>query len=349
MVQRSSGTILSVQYLRGIAALLVALHHATAVQDWLFNPVAGSTVGLAGVDIFFVISGFVMYVAAREETATQFIARRIVRVAPLYWLATFGFFGFLALGFFGGLNGFDYSRLWKSLLFIPHFHPEHPGFAWPVLIPGWTLNYEMFFYGLFALAILTRRIVPTLLLAIGALVLAGSLLHPTDAILSTYTSPMLLEFAAGLCLGRLYTRTRLAALWPLLLLGSVGIVVAGTAIPNHGLAVACRMIASVAVVAGILGLEDKGKVKSVQSLKFLGDASYSLYLSHTVTLVFVFTLWKHIHLSGWPQFLGMLLTALAASVAVGGVIHVLVERPLLKLLRPIAQPARPPAAISAAE
>jgi len=86
--QSKSAEVLSVQYLRAVAALLIVFHHARQFPG--FEAAVGTTVGNTGVDIFFVISGFVMAVTAGRAgyPALRFLERQILRFVPLYWSMT---------------------------------------------------------------------------------------------------------------------------------------------------------------------------------------------------------------------------------------------------------------------
>jgi exopolysaccharide production protein ExoZ len=133
----------SIQYLRAFAALSVLLFHITQRGSH------GVTVGAAGVDVFFVISGFIMATItnARVITPFEFLRDRLVRIAPAYWIVTL-FLVLLAAAVplsFPTFTAPAYHLLF-SLAFIPHTDPL--GGSFPVLVPSWTLNYEMFFYGL---------------------------------------------------------------------------------------------------------------------------------------------------------------------------------------------------------
>src|ERR1019366_2869669 len=140
-----------IQYLRGIAALMVVWHHGVG-QLATLETYFPFRFGTSGVDLFFVISGFIMVVttAGRDVTPTEFIARRFVRVVPLYWVLTLALAAtaLVAPSLFRSVTLTAVSLI-QSLLFIPHFSPSHAGMIWPVLVPGWTLNYEMFFYVVF--------------------------------------------------------------------------------------------------------------------------------------------------------------------------------------------------------
>jgi len=197
-----TGVILPIQYLRAFAAMSVVWLHAIEQM-----PGAGATFdlhfGASGVDVFFVISGFIMLATTRgrDTTAAGFLVRRLLRVAPLYWLATLAMLAgsLLAPAAFHTLR-YSAATVVESLLFIPHWSLAFPGNAWPVLVPGWTLNYEMFFYVLFALslALPARWRLAGLAAAIGTLAATGYLAGPfANPVAATYTSRLLLEFLAS--------------------------------------------------------------------------------------------------------------------------------------------------------
>ena len=193
-----STTLYSIQYLRAFAALLVVFHHARIPLPWLYDPLAEYK-GLAfGVDIFFVISGFVMYSAAKSENVVEFLRRRIVRIVPLYWIATITLFLLSEKRNILSIGSDKFLHIAKSLLFIPHWNLGFPSEIWPYLVPGWTLNYEMFFYFIFAVGLAFRKIEGIVSAGILLLVLIGAVYCPSGAIASTYTSPMLLEFLFGI-------------------------------------------------------------------------------------------------------------------------------------------------------
>ena len=155
-------TFRGIQALRGFAAALVVVLHATgqpfgmeASKPWVWMR------GHAGVDIFFVISGFVMAISATGQgrpTAGEFLRRRILRIVPLYWIFTLVMLAkILAVKVHPGL-GRDVVHLQTpigyvlaSLFFIPYRNSQ--GDIAPVLAVGWTLSFEMLFYLLFALAL----------------------------------------------------------------------------------------------------------------------------------------------------------------------------------------------------
>ena len=157
----------SIQYLRAVAAISVALYHV--LHHWLpHDPHVGVLMG--GVDIFFVISGFVMWgvTAGREGGSRSFFSNRLKRIVPLYWIVTTVMLAILLAKPALVNSRFDVGHVVTSYLFIPRVHPVS-GTFYPLLIPGWTLNYEMMFYAIFAL-ILFAPMRFRLLAVVGALV-----------------------------------------------------------------------------------------------------------------------------------------------------------------------------------
>ncbi|MEJ1936292.1 acyltransferase, partial [Nostoc sp. NIES-2111] len=283
--------IASIQYLRAAAALAVVIHH---VAFQLRIPLE---VAAAGVDVFFVISGFIMVsMTLRADTEPlRFLWQRIARIAPLYWIITLGIAA-PAILYPQSIRdlGPDLERLVLSLLFIPHLS-EH-GDPYPLLIPGWTLNYEMFFYILVAAGLhLPRRIrVPTLLATLVVLVLAGALLRPEAVALQAWTSPLLLEFAAGGVLGLLWARRRLP-------LRTTGVLLLGGGLAAFALLEILELhfepwrfalwgVPAVMVVLGALSLEPASEPPPLKSLGLVGDASYSIYLLHPLVVMFAVSL-----------------------------------------------------------
>ena len=329
--------IATVQWLRGLAAMMVVAHHARNPVSWLYNPLEHYQAFGWGVDIFFVISGFIMFVAAREEAPVSFIQRRIIRVVPLYWLATLALLAITARRHHFQMSGEEWSVVLQSLLFVPHFSLTHPGEIWPFLVPGWTLNYEMLFYALFFIGLLAKKPLVLVTAMMLAMVAAGVVQHPSSAepIWVTYTDPLLLEFVAGLWIGKAYVggnlRKWMAVGVPL---GLLGLMVALPALdPVHlTLSKIIRLVCSAMVLAGAVAAARS--VPDIPLLEALGNASYSIYLSHTVIgLPIALALAKRLPLEGWPQFLVYFAAALVICAAIGYAIHVAVEKPLIRLLR----------------
>jgi exopolysaccharide production protein ExoZ len=328
-------SLLSIQYLRGIAALLVVLHHTVNPEPWLFNPLSGFEFGKPGVDIFFVISGFIIMMVGQRESLGKFVRRRLARIVPLYWIFTVAYVALQTAIVPHVIAGWDWTHLLRSLLFIPYESPIHPGENWPLLLQGWTLNFEMLFYAIFALGILTRKILPTLFAFMVPLVVAGLIFRGVDnPLFETYTSPLLLEFLAGAVLGYCFARKMsFSRLWPLLPLGFAALVwIMRPEFPEQLFDVMC-FFAALSVVSGALALEPWFTRHPLQLLKLLGDSSYAIYLTHTLTLQLTLAIWKRLPIEGWPQFVGLLAVSMVACSAMGVIVYRLLDRPIYERLK----------------
>ena len=341
---RAKGELISIQQLRGFAALLVVLHHAAAPTVWLWTPLAGSHFGESGVDIFFVISGVIMVIAARDETVSEFWIKRIIRLLPLYWIATLIFVA-LRLPHIGD-PGFTPLRIVESLLLYPYHDTPGDWVISPVLTPGWTLMLEVYFYFLFGVGLAIGRPTLTAGSAIALAIVFGWLSQPTSAAGLTFTRPILCEFVAGLLIGQVYSRSMLPKSLAVAL--PVGFVMAllsdGTFDPRL-----VRGLGGIFIVAGALALEGAGRVPQLGGVRTLGDASYSLYLSHTIVLLCLRKLFAYFPFHGWVQFLKCIFTALACCILVSIMLHRMLERPITITLRRAFLPAKRAGSVIAAE
>lgn len=353
-------TLVCLQVLRAVAALMVVFHHTVQARSYRASPLPESDFGRLGVLIFFVLSGFIMVHACRRESAGVFLRRRFIRVAPLYWIVTGLYFLVLLRGDIAvGEPLRRAGEFLASLAFIPHWHSMTTTQVWPVLVQGWTLNFEMFFYLLFALGLMLGRPAQVTMLLLAALVLAGALLRPQDAVLMTWTSPLMLLFLAGLGLGVLREKLSFAPLWPVLPLAAALIVVLGLGVIPAGVAgstggwpplqdadwTALAYLAAVGTVAGTIALDDRRRsgAKVPKLALLLGDASYAIYLTHTLVLIVALPALLALPLTGPLQFAVVVLGGLCLSAAGGTAVHWLVERPLTGWLRRRlgGSPARP--------
>jgi exopolysaccharide production protein ExoZ len=193
------------QALRAIAAWLVVADHAllSVTHDDPRSPLTliAWMLGNSGVYIFFVVSGFIMVHISwddfgRRRSAGRFLRRRVIRIVPLYWLATIGALAFHHVSATHGAS----AGLILSLLFIPYVN----GGLAPILGQGWTLTYEMMFYAIFAMVLTFHRQIalPLAGLSLGGFVLAGLFLSP--GALALLASPIVLWFVFGIGLGALW-------------------------------------------------------------------------------------------------------------------------------------------------
>jgi len=342
--------ILALQYVRGIAAMMVVYHHTgfQVVKATGDAPLPLWELGAAGVDLFFVVSGFIMWVTTHstEVGPGQFLCRRVIRVAPLYWLVTLVLLAVsLVIPQLLSTTRFNPYHAGISMLFVPVEHPILADQVLPFFIQGWTLNYEMFFYAIFALAMLLGPAlrVRAILGALAFLAFAGLVVQFENPQAKFYTSTILLEFAFGVAIAVLYTRriamNALGAVMAVVV-GLIALAVAGAAgfaygasgvDPARTLVWGCP---AAAIVYGMVMLDRERGVSRYESLLRLGDSSYSLYLTHIFTLPVVAIAWR---LSGLSfagfSLVGYAALAMSASAVAGWLTYVAVERPLTNMLR----------------
>lgn len=342
--------LLSIQYLRAAAALMVVFFHADGMAQEYFG-FAGLQFGAAGVDIFFVISGFIMWVTTASEriTPASFVANRIVRIVPLYWAMTLLLYGGWLI-FRDPATLPSLGNLVRSLLFIPFVSPR-TGEIQPLLIAGWTLNFEMFFYAVFACTLLVARRYRAVVVCgvLGALVAWPLLAALSSPLALTYTSPLLIEFMIGCLLGVMYERRALPrpAIAAFVLVTGCGLLLTSgmlSAADTGAVRFVHWGLPAFLIVTGTLGLESK--LKEWRLLMLLGDASYSIYLTHGVVLSAVEGV---VFLSGWgggnPVSGEFILAGCIASIAAGVGVYSAVEKPWAALGRKRFQRRSRPVAI----
>lgn len=286
----------ALQMLRFAAAFLVFVGHAqhelvemlgTAAGTWGFVPLDW---GL-GVDIFFVISGFVMYFLTADGFgvrggAADFMRRRLVRIVPLYW-----FFSLLMLAALvfasrsGGLPLPSVPNIIFSFLFLPG--PQCADYCFPIFSLGWTLNYEMLFYCIFAVGLcFPRRTGLTIIVGTILLLMILALFVPSSwTALRFWGYPITGEFLAGIGIAALYRKKFRIPVAPAILLMATGIILAIIFYQLHLYESVTRLItggipAALMVAATLFGLEPQRLGKMGRLLLLGGDSSYALYLWH---------------------------------------------------------------------
>jgi peptidoglycan/LPS O-acetylase OafA/YrhL len=292
-----------------------------------------------GVDIFFVISGFVMCLlmeegAGKPGAAGYFLLRRLIRVAPPYWLFTT--LMLLAIFLFSGSVSQQAPTLAEvvaSYSFVPW--PQESGAMRPVLSLGWTLNYELFFYLACTLSMLHRRGTAILAAVLISLTMLSPLVPDHLFVLRFWTDTIILDFVAGLVLGRLYlaghriTRVVAAAMIASAVAASLVIASApiGLALPRP---IALGVPALVICAAFALAPEFLGNGPVGRAIRVSGDASYALYLSHPFTIAVVGICWKPLAPAAPLSFI---IVASAAAITISVLLHLRLEKPWLRFAR----------------
>ena len=324
-----------IQCLRGLAALMIVFYHLEVQTKRLQMPWPHLPVLQAGVDIFFVISGFIMWwVSATrpDRTAWDFYKDRARRIVPLYWLTT----AFVVAVLIVAPNAlrttvFDVEHIVKSFLFIAARHPVSNGFQ-PTLVPGWSLNLEVLFYVIFGIAIavsglnLARRgaiIISTL----AGMVLVGWIARP-QGVVGFYLQDLEVEFAAGVLLGVAYGKgwlRRSSMWWIAVAAGMLSLIFVEFVSLGLPRAIEWGVPATAIVVGGVLV-----PPFSFPPLERLGDWSYSLYLTHPITLAASSAAWQT---SGLRLAALYPIVAVTLAVAAAGLTYHLAERPIDRYLK----------------
>ena len=273
----------SLQILRLIAATSVVYYHITF------------TFGSFGVDIFFVLSGFVIaLVVSNKQDPFFFAISRISRIVPIYWLLT----TFLLILIFvapnlvhetsaANANFFNYLR---SLFFIPFYDGKEMK---PILQLGWTLNYEMIFYALTWISLLLSR--KSLMLASTILIVlffAFSFLIKNNMASSFFGNDIILEFVLGIIAFKIYSTSLLKRISPIILflifIFSYCLMIYFQIEDLTTSRLLFYGLPSFLIILSCVGLENKildAKTNIISFLVSMGDASYSTYLTHWYIIV----------------------------------------------------------------
>ena len=341
----------SLQLLRAVAVSLVVLIHTSnfvgVSNDHQRSPVASFYDlihwGSIGVDLFFVISGFIMILIFPAYTGhgkwKDFLVKRALRIVPVYYLVSLYLYVSESLYHTYISN----VAILKTLFFFPVFDTET--FAVPVLFVGWSLSYEMYFYVLIAIfLILKGRIARNLLIAIIVLSRIGVVLNPAPVLFKFLTSPMLLEFGLGIIAGIIYKHAKFSLFYSIpfsmVLLLAGGLLMALSiftgskdvnmqeVIENDNNKALFRVviwgIPCAVLTLGTLLLERSANFQTPALLILLGDASYSAYLIHIKVYQWYSKVFAFTKLGDMVFILSAIVVCFVSSI----IFYNLVERPL---------------------
>jgi len=338
-----NNSFVSIHVLRAVAAMLVLFAHLWTPFSMMGVKFPNFIEGAAGVDLFFVISGFVMVYSSEKffgqpGGSARFLGHRLSRIVPLYWVAsTIRLIQILKAHVFS-ISDLSWPFIVLCYLFYPAARPS--GSFSPLLGVGWTLNFEMFFYVIFTIAVLFRRRMAVLfaVVTLSALSIGGSLeLFPQPlAYLTAY--PFLWEFIYGILIAFAYRES--LRLTPLI---SVTLTVAGAifyvwtcTLHASGEIAEFREIfwgiPAACVITGLTLSQIPAQTKFWMPLVVIGEASYALYLTHTITLdMLYFHLARKIHVANYPWIYAVFEFTVAILIAIG--IHFYIEKPMTRFLR----------------
>ncbi len=340
--------IQNIQGLRGIAVLLVVFTHMFHIETKyaLFDYVVPKLIliGASGVDLFFLISGFVMISVTRSayqsrKDVQKFLYHRITRIYPLYW-----FYSIIILCVYliqpslvNSSQGNQVDIL-ASFLLLPQN-------LLPLVNVGWTLIYEMYFYFVFAaLLFLPKNYLLPGLIGWAAIILIGDInFSGTDnSFIGTYLNPLTLEFIVGCMMGILYfSRTIKGNANAIALVALVIWIfgyylfqdISGNETPSGWMRVLVfGFPAALALYAALLYERNHDAIMPSWICK-IGDASYSVYLSHVLVLSVVGRFWFIFAVEGYWDNILMLLVMLISVLIFAQVSYRYIERVMLDKTR----------------
>ncbi len=331
----ASAKLLSIELARGVAAIIVVLYHAARHLDRNVGFVDGRQLfqfGHAGVDFFFVISGFIILFVhggdlGRPERIGHYAARRFTRIYPIYWVI-------LVLTVALAARSVLPSPLevaWAAALL--------PTRGEPMVGVAWTLQHEIVFYGVFAVLILNLRAGVVLLGLWLGLIAHGFLSAGPRGMAAVFVSAYNLEFFFGMGAAWWLRRHEVARPGAVLALGlSVFALFAGAEVLGHvdGYASWARLaygLPSALIILGLVEMERGGRIRVPVRLLWLGRASYSIYLFHLTGIGMAYKLWVVAGLMALtPAWTGYGVIS-AAGIGGGIVVSWLVEYPLMRWTR----------------
>jgi peptidoglycan/LPS O-acetylase OafA/YrhL len=334
--------------LRGAAALLVVMYHLQDVFSYRAEivPFLGAFgAGNRGVDLFFVLSGFIMMWSHRSEIGLRgrtlsYLYKRGCRIFPAVWILTAIAAATYGLGF-GGLqkaSKLDLSGVVASAFLLPQRGPA-------LINVTWTLTYEILFYSLFALLIVNRRVGVLAILAwqLGVALASIGLFDPGGWLVGYYLNPICLEFGIGMVCAMIVIRMSTDSGMPtrpvkcLLAIGAslfVGGLLYEGLWDQQGLTSVRVLVYGVgagAMIVALALLESGGQVQAPVPLVLLGDSSYSVYLIHYSVITLTVTLLVRLRLATSNPVL--LFSCAILAIAAGAVFHAFVDTPIQTHLR----------------
>jgi exopolysaccharide production protein ExoZ len=343
-----SSSLVSIQALRAIAALLVFWGHAINAVTLEVPAEFPHLYGPFGVDLFFVISGFVMVYSSeglfgQPGAPLKFFARRLARIVPIYWAATAILVWFV-------VPYASTKAVLGSLFFAPHIPSEAP-----LLFVGWTLIFEMFFYVVFAIALLAKRRFEVVVGASVCLIFFSVVLGPAPSAANLWSppavssiaylaDPIVIEFVFGMMIALVYRAGGRLPMWGTISLIVVAFIWFTATVPSVPRPYSAGITAAL-IVAG-MSLSSMSSPKGsplIRGVVFLGDISYALYCTHLLSFSFVAWIVTKLAISpvghAWIYFGAMLATGLVIAAGT----YLVFEKPTTKFLKRLIERPRLPA------
>lgn len=356
-----------IQCLRAFAVMIVVFSHYsviindyTGVNDAINILTQNSPFA---VDLFFFISGFIMVyttngsISHRVVRSLDFIIKRVLRIFPVYYFCLFVFvFLILVHDNYDSLKSISINEIVKSFLLVPlNPYDKPPFYGYSLIVPAWTITYEVYFYFIFSLTLLItskyRTIVCSSILLVISLVLQihshGSFtLDAQNATVSNKdifsliafaSNPITFDFIIGMLIAEAYNSRHVSKfesvmdiLAPALLcFGAVAFI----SMFRYGYGLTHGAIGALSLFIAILHYDYNKKTSYPKAIIYLGNISYSLYISHVVTIniadrysniFFVYT-----QSAVWRRYAVMIIIAIAVSA----IMHKIIEIPSTKIAK----------------
>jgi exopolysaccharide production protein ExoZ len=346
-----SSSLASIQALRAIAALLVSWGHAINAVNLEVAAEFPTLYGPFGVDLFFVISGFVMVYSSeglfgQPGAPIKFFARRLARIVPLYWAATAILVWFV-------VPYASTKAVLGSLFFIPHIPPEAP-----LLFVGWTLIFEMFFYAVFAIALLaTGRF--AVVAGVSVFLISFSVVlgpahsdaalwahPPASSSIAYLADPIIIEFVFGMMIALIYRAGGRLSIWATISLIVVAFMWLVATIPSLPRPYSSG-IAAALIVAG-MSLSSMSSPKGslfVRGAVFLGDISYALYCTHLLSFSFVAWIVAKLAIGPIGDPWAYMSALLATGLVIAAGTYLMFEKPMTNFLKKVIERPRLPVSL----
>jgi exopolysaccharide production protein ExoZ len=315
------GKFNSMQLLRGVAAIAVVIFHEFG-SSGLFK------LGQHGVDLFFVLSGFIiLYIHNRDigikKAVLPFLRKRLTRIFPIYWLVTFGYI--ILVTIFGHSESLDY--IIHSLLLLPQEKD-------PIIGVAWTLEYEILFYLIFCILLFSRKIFYPVM-GIWSLAIIFFFIFPVSFPISIglIFNPINLEFLFGCSIALIVLKNKIDFKWTIHF--SIILIILSAVLQYYNILNMHRFIMwgipFTLLILGLVKLEMKKQIYVPKALIYLGNASYSIYLTHLVTLLILESTIKKLDLYEQYGHNGLVQFAFTVvAILIGCTFYSIVEKPLLK-------------------
>lgn len=328
----------SIQILRGIAALaVVAMHVRWNLHHYRVEPQSDLFLdnGGSGVYLFFVLSGFIIaHATRRKQSATEYTLRRVLRIFPLYYAVLAAI---VALAFMAGTLP-ALKDIFKSIFLLPaNPYEAGPYYGYPIVLVSWTLTYEVFFYGIFLVAMAINHRLRSLIAscALVALSYFGQILVFGDASLAPNLpsigglgywqhlifaiNPIMLNFVLGMLAEFIYSqfnednealKTAIRDISPLVIIISCwGFLTYGDWLGPLGWG-----LPSFTLLLSVVLLEKTGVSFNFRWFVYLGTISYSIYLTHPVVIEIVKPeYFSHFWQTGYTKFFAVIFLTIAVS------------------------------------